>query len=111
MEYVLIGFAVLIVAAAIACLVLLSQRDAATAKLSEQVTETTDVKNALVDWQDQAHKLEAVITKLKGEIDGLEKDLLTCSDPSAVRTRLRSLLSSGSDSSAGSPVPSRPSGR
>lgn len=45
--------------------------------------------------KDETARLEGVVSALKKEIAGLEEDLATCSNPDAVRERLRRLLNSG----------------
>lgn len=82
------------------------------AKLAATIIDSqAKLVDAAKSASDTQARLEAVIVGLKDEISKLEGDLATCSDPSAVRSRLRQLLSPDStkpSSAGGVPNPRSP---
>lgn len=80
-----------------------SESEKARADAAEK--ELTATKGALqMEVRDHAAtkaRMEGVVGQLKAEISRLEEDLDVCEDPSAVRDRLRKLLSGAPATAAG----------
>ena len=114
MMYAFAALAIIIVlaaiAATIACITFAGQRNAARMELERVKLEAKGMAQANATADDTRKRLEAVIEQLKAHLSEMEKSLEACSDPTVVRDRLRSLLSSAtSPSSTTDGVPPGPS--
>ncbi len=104
-EILAIALAIVAIAGAVTCLVLMSQRNQARLDLVSADNGIAEAKAANDAMSLQAQKYEQLIASYKAEVSELEKDLASCSDPAAIRERLQRLLSSGGSGEAAGSVP------
>lgn len=104
-----IAIAAVVLAAAIACLVLMSQRDSARRDVDKFRQSWEDALSANKAYDEQISRREQVIFDLKKEVAELEKDLDAIKDPTVVRDRLRRMLGSSTSAEVPGTVPVKPS--
>ncbi len=88
-----VALAVVAIAAAIAIIVYAVKLSGSRLTEKQATTALSLAEGAVNQHLEQESRLEQVITDLKTEIAGLEKDLDACLDPAIVRERLRRMLS------------------
>lgn len=103
-----VALAVVTLAAAIAIVVLVARLYAARAAADAGKLATTEAGEVNTSLVEANTRLEAVISRQKADIAALEADLDACSDPAAVRERLRRVLQADDREGAGPSVPARP---
>ena len=80
-------------------------RDEAKKQRDLALTQTQRANQAEAREADEFSRHQNIIQMLKNEIASLEQDLLACSDPSAVRARLRKLLAAPEADVSTGPAP------
>lgn len=95
MEYLAIALAVVALAAAIGVITLSSMLYSAKSAAKDSVLAEGALRTALDAAHEENIRLNKEQSILKGEMDVLDKELASSSDPGLLRDRLRGLLQGG----------------